>query len=152
VIRRASLAVEVQPLCGRLMFAASFSVGDRTIPLLHSRRRRGNQQQDLGKVARGRACPGLYQSLFSSDRRARRSRFGSIFNSYDASAMLVDHTPNNILATALKAFIHAQKTVSHEPAAREAARADLRLPKTQGPRRECRYAPPRGSQVDAWQP
>ncbi len=134
------------------MFAAFFSVEEWEIPLLHSHKRRSNQEQDLAEVARGRARPGPHQSLFSVGQGARRSRFHSSYSSCDASAMLVDHTRNVNLAAALKAFIHMQKTFIRGPAARETARADLRLPKTQEPGSECKYVSPRGSQVDAWQP
>ncbi len=66
--------------------------------------------------------------------------------------MPVDRSRNIPLAAAAKAFIHGRKSLNRGLAARETAWADLRLPKAQAAGSECRYAPPRGSQVDAWQP
>ncbi len=150
--RRVALAVEVRSLCGRLMFAAPFSVEDWKIPFRRSRKRGRDQEQDLAEVAPGRQRPGPHQSLFSVGGDARRAFFGSIYSLCNASALPVDRSRNITLATAPKAFIHGRKTFNRGPAARETAWADLRLPKTQESESECRYAPPRGSQVDAWQP
>ncbi|MBM6581709.1 hypothetical protein ILT44_16040 [Microvirga sp. BT689] len=150
MIRRVALAVEVRSLCGRLMFAASFSVEDWKISLMRSRTRGRDQEQDLAEVACGRPRP--YQSLFSVGGDARRAFFGGIYSLCNASALPVDRSRNIPLAPAPKAFIHGREIFNRRPAARETAWADFRLPKAQKLGSDCRYAPPSGSQVDAWQP